>query len=84
MVYEQIRKRKVITGMGCLRNVFIEVEEPRRTYYPSEKAAIWAMKPRNFGYLPNPEKDEHDDQFLLVPDYCWDEELMIELEQARY
>jgi len=77
--FQQIRKRKILTAMGCLRETFNDEREPSRKYYPSEKLAIWGMRSRYFGHLPNPDDNNHDDQFLLLPEYCWDEELLAEL-----
>jgi len=77
-VFEQIHKRKMLTGMGCFKSTFTKVREPRRPYYPSEKNAIWAMKTKHFGYLPNPREEEHKEQFLELPEYYWDEKLLEE------
>jgi hypothetical protein len=82
VAFQQIHRRKTITAMGCFKSIFVEEREPRRKYYPSERAAIWSMRSRYFGYLPNPDKDEHSDQFLTLPEFCWDAELLAELEQA--
>jgi len=78
---DQIHRRKTNIGMGCFRKALNEeICIPRRTnYYPSEEANLWAMRSRYFGYLPNPDKDDHDDQYLVLPEYCWDEELIAEL-----
>jgi hypothetical protein len=77
--FQEIHRRKFLTATGCFRDTFTQKKEPSREYYPSEKLAIWGMRSRYFGHLPNPNDNNHDNQFLLLPEYCWNEELLAEL-----
>ena len=65
-VINGLHQQKMFTASGLFKDYLDSGDRPAKKYYPSEKAAIQSMKKVYYANLPNPENDEHIEQYLML------------------
>lgn len=61
---DAVSKLKMMTLSGTCDRLMADRPRPKKSYYPSEKVNLAAMQPAYFANLPNPETEDHGNQYL--------------------
>lgn len=65
-VINSLHKQKMFTASGAFKEYLSFGDKQARKYYSSEKKAIQAMQRVYYANLPNPEDDQHLEQYLML------------------